>query len=190
MNRPADARLANLLGALATGLTDRMQEVAWQVARLDSSSAAALIALLDFSPAGPIQTLSQICGLTHSGGVRLVNRLAVAGYVERSSGRDARSITVGLTHTGQAAALELRAARHAAIAATMADLTTSQRQNLATACDALIAALTTHRLAIRADGRMPAGGALCRLCDFAACERADGNCPAARTAQNESGPAE
>jgi DNA-binding MarR family transcriptional regulator len=146
-----------------------------------------LIALLDFSPAGTVQALSQICGLTHSGGVRLVNRLGVAGYVERGPGRNARSVTVTLTPSGREIALELRAARHAAIAATMTDLTMSQREDLTTACEALISALTTYRLARRTDGDSPAGGALCRLCDFGACERADDNCPAALTAQGLSG---
>lgn len=181
------ARLANLLGALATGLTDRMQDAARDSARLDGSDSTALIALLDFSPDGTVQALSQICGLTHSGGVRLVNRLAAAGYMKRSPGRNARSVTVTLTPAGRAAALALRAARHAAIAATTNGLTKLQREELARACATMINALTRHRLARRADGESPAGGALCRLCDFGACQRADGNCPAARAAQSRSG---
>lgn len=184
---PEDKRLANLLGAVATGLTDRMQDAAHDTAQLDGSDPAALIALLDFTPDGTVQALSQICGLTHSGGVRLVNRLAAAEYVERRPGRDARSVTVTLTPAGRAVAHELRAARHAAIAATMNDLTTIQRGEVTKACAALISALTAHRLARRTDGKSPAGGALCRLCDFGACQRAAGNCPAAFTARSRSG---
>src|ERR1700712_1212589 len=96
VSKAEDLRLANLLGALAIRLTDRMQDAARDSAQLDGIDPAALIALLDFSPAGTVQTLSQICGLTHSGGVRLVNRLAEAGYVTRGAGPNARSITVSL----------------------------------------------------------------------------------------------
>jgi MarR family transcriptional repressor of emrRAB len=174
-----DDRLANLLGVVATGLADRMQDASRDAAGLGGSDPAALITLLDFSPSGTVQTLSQICGLTHSGGVRLVNRLAAAGYVTRSAGPNARSITVSLTPAGRAVALELRAARHAAIVAMMAELTASQRAELVRTCEVLINALTAQRLARRSVGASPAGGALCRLCDFGACQRADGNCPAA-----------
>ncbi len=101
MTRSEDARLANLLGAVATGLTDRIEDAARDTAGIDGNDLAALIALLDFSPSGTVQALSQVCGLTHSGGVRLVNRLAAAGYVERGPGGNARSITVTLTAAGR-----------------------------------------------------------------------------------------
>ena len=132
-----DDRLANLLGVVATGLADRMQDASRDAAGLGGSDPAALITLLDFSPSGTVQTLSQICGLTHSGGVRLVNRLAEAGYVTRGAGPNARSVTVSLTPAGRAVALDLRAARHEAIAAMMAELTASQRAELVRTCEVL-----------------------------------------------------
>jgi MarR family transcriptional repressor of emrRAB len=174
----ADARLANLLGAAAIGITDRMQDAARDTAGLGGSDPTALVALLDFSPQGTIEALSQICGLTHSGAVRLVNRLVAAGYVTRDPGSNARSVAITLTAAGRTAALELRAARHQAIADTMAGLSRQQRAELASACEVLIGALRAHRLGRRADGESPAGGALCRLCDFGACQRPQGNCPA------------
>jgi MarR family transcriptional repressor of emrRAB len=176
----ADARLANLLGAAAIGITDRMQDAARAAAGLDGSDPTALVALLDFSPHGTIEALSQICGLTHSGAVRLVNRLVAAGFVTRDPGSNARSVAVTLTGTGRTVALELRAARHQAIAETVAGLSSQQRAELASACEVLIGALRADRLARRADGEPPAGGALCRLCDFGACQRPQGNCPATR----------
>jgi len=174
----ADARLANLLGAAAIGIADRLQDSARDTAGLDGSDPTALIALLDFSPHGTIEALSQICGLTHSGAVRLVNRLVAAGYVTRDPGSNARSVAITLTGTGRTVALELRAARHQAIADTMAGLSRRQRAELAGACEVLIGALRADRLARRAAGAPPAGGALCRLCDFEACQRPQGNCPA------------
>lgn len=187
MSEPGDARLVNLLGALATGLSDRMQDAAHAITQLDGRAPAALIALLDFSPSGSVQTLSEICGLTHSGGVRLVDRLAAAGYVARGPGRNARSLTVTLTPVGRTVALDLRAARRSAIASTIQALSARERVELARACDTVITAVTEQRLAQRAKGAAPAGGALCRMCDFIACGRAVGDCPAARTASACSG---
>ena len=93
-------RLANLVGAVATGLSDAVQDAALTAGGVDARSAAALVALLDFAPSGSVHVLSQIVGLTHSGGVRLVDRLAGAGHVQRGPGTDARSITVELYDPG------------------------------------------------------------------------------------------
>src|ERR1035437_9973477 len=62
-----DARLANMLGALSTGLTDGLHESTVAAAGLNGAAPAALIALLDFSARGSVQALSQVVGLTHSG---------------------------------------------------------------------------------------------------------------------------
>ena len=80
-------RLANLLAAAAVGLTDRLRELGSESDGLDSAAATALVALLDFSPHGSLRQLSQILGLTHSGAVRLVDRLQTIGLVTRDPGR-------------------------------------------------------------------------------------------------------
>lgn len=182
MRKPRDARLANLLGTVATELADRVHAATVEAAQLDGSAPAALVALLDFSPDGSVHALSQIVGLTHSGGVRLVNRLVGAGFVERGPGSDARSITVGLTRQGRSVAHQVRDQRSAAIRNAMADLSDQQRDGLLQTCEVLITTFTQDRLAQRAAGERPAAGALCRMCDFDACGRRRGRCPAARTA--------
>lgn len=177
-----DLRLANLLGAVALGVTDAaVADVAAQ-ADLDSTSAAALVAMLDLARSGSVQRLSQLVGISHSGAVRLVNRLADAGLVERRAGPDGRTITVALTRRGHNAARRLRDARHAAIFAVLSSLSDRQRRELTGICEQLVARLTASRLAARVEGRSPAGGALCRVCDPVACGRPEGVCPAARTA--------
>ncbi len=181
MGESRDARLTNLLGAVATGLTDCVGEVT-AVANLDARAAVALVALLDFTPAGSVHRLSQIVGLTHAGGVRLVNRLVDAGLVERTPGSDSRSISVELTSRGRSKARQIRRYRHTALAAAMAGLTAEQHHQLTTACELIISNLTNQRLLQRAGGPRPAGGALCRMCDFNACGRPRGQCPAAETA--------
>src|ERR1700712_1693034 len=80
MNTFDDARLTNLLGAVATGLTDRVGAACEEAAQLSGAGPEALIVMLDFSPEGSVHMLSQAVGLTHSGGVRLVDRLVGAGW--------------------------------------------------------------------------------------------------------------
>jgi DNA-binding MarR family transcriptional regulator len=182
MSKASDLRLANLLGALATGLTDAVHEATSTAAQLDEVAAATLIALLDFSPQASVQRLSQVIGLTHSGTVRLVDRLVDAGYVKRLAGRDARSRSPVLTAAGARVAHRVRIAREGAIARHVEKLSETERATLTGLCERLVSAVTKHRLAQRAAGSTPAGGALCRMCDFAACGRDKGNCPAAEAA--------
>lgn len=176
-------RLANLLGALATGLTDAIHDAAVAAeAPIGATGATALLALLDAARASSVQRLSKMVGLTHPGTVRLVDRLASAGYVERRPGADARSISVSLTPRGRRVARRLRERRQAAIAAACAGLDREQRGELARSCEVMLTNLTHQRLAQRAGGAPPSGGALCRMCDFEACGRARGRCPAASAA--------
>jgi MarR family transcriptional repressor of emrRAB len=182
VSTPADARLANLLGAAATGLADATDGAMQAAAALDGSAPAALVAFLDFTPHGSVRALSRVVGLTHSGAVRLVDRLVSAGHVERLPGADARSVTLALTPAGRVVAERVRAAREGALTRAVSGLSAVQRAALGEICDRLIADLTRERLEQRSAGEEPQGGALCRYCDFGACGRPLGLCPAARAA--------
>lgn len=175
-------RLGNLLGAFALGIRDAMED-AFDAEGLDSRAAVVLVALLDFLPSGSVRRLSQVVGLTHSGAVRVVDRLAKAGLVERRPGGDLRSLGLALTDMGRRAALRLRARRRRVLGSLLTGLTAKQRLELADVCETLVANVTSQRLAMRTSGVTPSGGALCRLCDFAACGRPEGRCPAALTAR-------
>ncbi|MGH9099053.1 MAG: MarR family winged helix-turn-helix transcriptional regulator [Acidimicrobiales bacterium] len=176
-----ELRMGNLVAAAGLGMTDRLQELGSEVAGVDATAATALVALVDFSPHGSLRQLSQILGLTHSGTVRLVDRLAAGGLVTREAGQDERSRTLTLSERGRAAALAIRAGRHRATAGLLDGLSDRQRTQLTQACEVMVANLTRQRLQQRAAGVPPVGGALCRLCDFSACGRSGGNCPAAAT---------
>lgn len=180
--RSADPRLINLVGALATGLTDAALDAITAVTGLDAAASTTLIALLDFLPGGSVRTLSLAVGLTHSGAVRLVDRLVDAGLVTRGTGDDARSRAITLTPAGRRLARRVRSAREAAITGVMDDVPEHERALLTEVCERWISRITRQRLEQRAGDVTPAGGALCRLCDFAACGRPEGVCPAATTA--------
>lgn len=183
MTAADDGRLANLLAAAATGLSDAVGGAVTQAAGLDTVASSALVSLLDFSPHGSVKVLSSILGVTHSGAVRLVDRLAETGLVAREPGVDGRTIAVTLTPWGRRVALRARRARGQVVDTVLAELDAGQREALAGQLEMVIAALVEQRLAMRDRGEAPAGGALCRLCDFGRCGRAAGRCPAAAAAQ-------
>lgn len=177
-----DARLANLLGALGLGIADTVADAAVLDDR-DLNSSVALVALLDFAPAGSVSTLSRIIGLTHSGAVRLVGRLEALGYVERRAGVDARSVAVVLTAAGRRQAKALRLRRQEALSGVLGGLTSEQKEGLTAVCEKLVSNLTAQRLQMRSGGALPSGGALCRMCDLVACGRPHGRCPAEQRAR-------
>jgi MarR family transcriptional repressor of emrRAB len=169
----ADDRLANILGALAVGVVDGIGV---------STERAALVGLSDLLERRSIDDLRRAVGLTHSGGVRVVDRLVAGGLVERRRGRDGRSIALVLTDEGRRAAGDARAARLATVHDLLAVLDDHEREALAPILEKLIGAVVAARLEARVAGVDPAGGWLCRLCDPVACERAQGRCPAANAA--------
>ena len=65
------------------------------------------------------EDLAQATGLTHSGAVRLIDRLATAGLVERRPGRDGRSLAIVLTPAGRALSRKVTPARATAIEAAL-----------------------------------------------------------------------
>ena len=167
------SREANVLGALALVLTDQMSDAAARAAGQSASAAAALSALHQFLDRPTIDRLRQVLGLTPSGAVRLVDRLAEAGLVTRGAGVDGRSRSVTLTARGRRVAARVEAARHGVLAGALAELSPAQRADFGVLLDRVISAVVAQK-----DG----GAWICRLCDLTACERAEGRCPAANAA--------
>ena len=88
---------ANLLGALSLLITDQMTDAMAEAGGRPESGAAALSALLHFLDQPTVDLLRQVLGLTSSGTVRLIDRMAESGYVQRGPGADGRSTSVSLT---------------------------------------------------------------------------------------------
>ncbi len=82
MSDPSD-RLINLLGALATGVADRVRGAALDGTTFGGETAAALV-VVGHTPGLSINQLGRVLRLSHPGTVRLVDRLANAGHVARS----------------------------------------------------------------------------------------------------------
>jgi DNA-binding MarR family transcriptional regulator len=183
-NADADlARLANLLGAWSLAVADRISAAAAAAAGRGGQAPAALVALDQFAEGSTIEQLSDVLALTHSATVRLVDALVADGHVaRRRRAGDGRAVAVRLTASGRAAARKITRARADAVEAALGGLSKPQRRSLTSMAERLTAEMTTLRLEERAAGTPPAGGWLCRLCDFQACGRPDGRCPAAARA--------
>jgi DNA-binding MarR family transcriptional regulator len=162
------ARQANLLGTLALAVSGRVEAAVETASPHGPSAPAALCALEGYLGGEPIDALARVLGLTHSGAVRVVDRLAAAGLLARSRGADGRSVAVTLTAAGRRAAMEIRAARESALAEALAVLDAGERRALTELNEKLLAGLTSDRASARR---------ICRLCDIEACGHERGICP-------------
>jgi MarR family transcriptional repressor of emrRAB len=159
------AHEVNALGALALEVARRVQEAGEAASPHGASVRAALTALHGLTGGQSIDALRRVIGLTHSGAVRLVDRLAAAGLAERRVGADGRAVALQLTPEGRRAARRVLARREAAFETVLASLSARERADLARLHERLLAALT--------DGRQERRR-VCRLCDVDACGR---DCP-------------
>jgi DNA-binding MarR family transcriptional regulator len=169
---------ANVLGALSLVVSDQINTAVEAIARLGSSAPAALVALHEFLDGGSVTQLSSVLGLTHSGTVRLVDRLATEGLVERAGAQDKRAVSVVLTLAGRRAAARILQAREQSLASALSAFSPDEVDKLAAALDTMLTTVTLGRAeAHSARSNEPFRPWLCRLCDFAACGRSEGSCP-------------
>ena len=159
------AHEANALGALALEVARRVQEAGEAASPHGASGPAALAALHGLAGGRSIDALRRVVGLTHSGAVRLVDRLAADGLVERRVGADGRAVALQLTPEGRRAARRVLSRREAALEGVLAPLTPADRSTLAALHERLLGSLTEGQEARRR---------VCRLCDVEACGR---ECP-------------
>ena len=166
-------RTANLLGALALALTDRMTGEIELRAEHGAAAPAALVSI-GVDPGLSMGALARIIGLTHSATVRLVDRLAKEGLVVRRPGArddadgrvDRRSVGLFLTLRGSGRRRAVLAARARVVSGVLASLPESDRVVLVPLIETMLGAMT--------GGRREADH-ICRLCDEGVCPQAD--CP-------------
>lgn len=164
---------ANVLGALALVIADQTSTAIAAAAGHTGTAAAALSALDQFLDRPTIDRLRRVLGLTPSGAVRLVDRLAGAGLVSRRPGTDGRSVALALTTAGRRTARRISRARVNLLRGYLGDLSPAERDTLHGLLGRVMAAVVAGK-----DG----GAWTCRLCDLSACGRDAGECPAANAA--------
>jgi MarR family transcriptional regulator, negative regulator of the multidrug operon emrRAB len=176
----ATARLSNLLASLTLNLAEEGAAAMEAAAGVKGAAAPALLALDEFLGGAHVGRLAEVLGLTHSGAVRLADQLEDEGLVQRRPGLDRRRVEIALTPAGRRRAARARRARDRVIEDTVAGLDAGQVASL----EALLDQLVRSRVAARMERRRAgdAGAWWCRTCDFSACGRESGSCPAHATA--------
>ena len=163
----AASRAANLLGALALAVSDGIREATEEQADgLARPEPAALVTLAHY-PGQSVGDLARTLGLTHSGAVRLADRLVAAGLVRRMSAGPGRTLALHLTEPGRLAAGRVLARRRNTVEQLVSVLEPDQVAGLEQLASRLLGALATDRASAHR---------LCRLCDEPLCER-DPGCP-------------
>jgi MarR family transcriptional regulator, negative regulator of the multidrug operon emrRAB len=157
-------RAANLLGAYALMVADRMREAAG----MELSSAAVLSALHTFADGASIDDLRRVLGLSHSGGVRIVKRLERRGLLTREPDPDdRRAVRLHLSAEGRRLARRVLAGRQATLSALLAPFGTREAADLERLLGLGLAAAT---------GSGEDANRICRLCDPDVCGH-PGRCP-------------
>lgn len=152
-------RTANLLGTVALAVVDRIEDTARDILNHSGETPAALV-VIGYGLGPSNDQLRRILGLSHPGSVRLVDRLVVAGLVERRVGRDRRAIALHLTEKGEALRERLLAGRLAAVRSVLEPLTEPEQDLLAALLQKILPAIGTTDLQ---------RCTLCRLCDDRVC---------------------
>lgn len=183
MISPQRRREATIIGAAALAVTDRAARAAAAVDGADAlspSAVAALEAMRHFLVDPTLEQLRSVLGLTHSGAVRLVDRLCDAGLAQRVPGPDARSRVVRLTLAGEERASSIELARTSAVDALARGLSAAERATLVDLLSTVLGNVVATK---------DVGAWTCRLCDIHACGRPAGRCPAANAASRRFGSA-
>jgi MarR family transcriptional repressor of emrRAB len=155
----SDARTANLLGALVLALDDEVSAATAAATDHGAAFPAALVCI-HWQPGSSIEELRQKLGLSHSGTVRLLDRLQEDGAIERGQGRDGRSVALTLSAKGRRQARAILEARQGVLAAALGRLSPAERREMGSLIEKVLAGMT--RDAGHADR-------ICRLCDEAGC---------------------
>ena len=171
---------------MSLAVVDRVHDALVGAGVEGETAAAALCTLARFLDAPPIGRLRAAVGRTSPATVRMVDRLARAGYVQRRAGEDARASHVVLTPAGRERAGAVALARANVLEAVVAALAPSERALFADLLGRVLEGMVEAKLAQIRAGE-PGSAWTCRLCDPAACGRERGACPAAAAARRASG---
>lgn len=165
--KAGELRTANLLGALALALTDRIRDEIQTLTDQGETDCAALVTIHHESGLS-LERLAMILGLSQPGTVRLVDRLVEEGLVARQPGPDRRTRALVLSEKGRLRTRTILYGRERAIGRAIEALTADQKAALPRALEAMLGALTATAEESHSN---------CRLCDEAVCPTR--NCPVA-----------
>ncbi|MFC6356009.1 MarR family winged helix-turn-helix transcriptional regulator [Luethyella okanaganae] len=152
-------RTSNLLGALSMVLADEMREAVNDTLRTTGETAAALI-MVGAHPDVHIAEVAEALGLTHSGAVRLVDRLENEELVTRKPGPDSRTVLLRITREGERRRQAALRQRARVLGRALAHLSADEAELLGSCMDKILRGYLTER---------QQGYRFCRMCDEDTC---------------------
>ena len=153
----------NLLGVVGLAVADRIEESAREILKHVGETPAALVVIgYELGPTN--DQLRTVLGLSHSGTVRLVDRLVKDGLVVRREGSTRREIALYPTKRGKVLREQILKERLNSVRPFLEPLSDQERATL----DALL-----HKMLSSMESTDMERRSLCRLCDNRVCE----NCP-------------
>jgi MarR family transcriptional repressor of emrRAB len=158
----------NLLGAWVLTAADELRDATELVTGRGGAVPAALV-IIATRGGQSIEELRHFLRLTHSGAVRLVDRLVQEGWAVRSRSSDGRTVALELTRSGHERVRRILVTREATFARLLSALDSDELEQLSGLLEKLLAAHTRDR-----EHAME----MCRLCDRSRCQP----CPVRETA--------
>ena len=161
-----------MVGAFALSVADAVHTAVSD--RGHSGAAPAALTTLLAYPGSSIDRLRRALALTHSGGVRLVDRLEAGGLVRRTAARDGRVAALELTVRGKRVACDILERRRRAVADLLAPLSAAERRTLGALLERMLEPIPDDRRDLER---------ICRLCDYWVCDGSTQACPVGRGAR-------
>jgi MarR family transcriptional repressor of emrRAB len=161
-------QVANIVGAMALSIVSAMSDAIEESTSQSVGHCIAVLAIVQV-PGLSIDQLRQILRLSHSGTVRVVDKLVSADLVTRSAGQDGRTVSLKATSAGRNRYRAISERRLKQLEIALNSLTREERNQL----EAISAKLLRGSASTA-----PEAQRICRLCDHSVCF-GRGDCPVA-----------
>lgn len=170
-------RTANLLGAAALAISDRLLDTVTETVQCGASGPAALVTLID-QPGIGVTELGARIGLSQPAAARVAAGLVSQGLVERRPGHNGRSVALHPTAGGRDTARQVLEVRERVISELVAGLDADEQTALTRALE---------RLLERVYEDVRSQYLICRLCDRATCIAEGAICPVGCASRRDQG---
>ncbi len=163
---PKTSKIANLLGAVAGLVNNRLEEELRVHPNANSTASAALNVIGMFGVCSIGQLAKGLC-LSHSATVRLTEKMELSGWVSRLAGEDKRVVNLELTEPGKKHLRDVLDTRLGTLKPIVSKLSATHQKQL----EKILSLLIEDSVNSEMDAV-----SVCRLCDDKVCPEDD--CPA------------
>lgn len=152
-------RISNLFGALVLGVQDQLLRRIEKESLIGNQAAAALVTI-GANVGCSVDFLRVALRLSHSGCVRLIDKLTATGLADRRGGKDKRAVALFLTDEGQRRMQRILRTRRNYLDELLKSLNSQEQKLLTPLLEILLKKLTTSEQDAES---------ICRLCEETSC---------------------